>query len=152
MGIIYWLRTLILYRLLHLQTRGVRIALINTSGQILLIRHRLHRLWVFPGGGIKRNELPRVAAIRECNEEVGMDIGSSVTLFGTYKNTRDGKNDTVYLFVARVSDVDIRPPILNVEVGRAQWYDVKRLPEHISEPTKQRILEICTTIPVSDAW
>lgn len=53
-------------------------AIINNQGKILLIRrsHKTSRpgQWCFPGGGVKTNETPAQACIREVAEETGLVV------------------------------------------------------------------------------
>jgi len=44
------------------------------EGATLLHSHKRQDLWLPPGGHIERAELPHEAAIREVNEETGLDI------------------------------------------------------------------------------
>jgi ADP-ribose pyrophosphatase YjhB (NUDIX family) len=45
---------------------------IRADGRIVLVRLTYARGWRLPGGGLKKNEHPRDAAIRELQEEIGM--------------------------------------------------------------------------------
>lgn len=56
-------------------TRDFTVAVFVVSGDhVLLHRHRKLGLWLAPGGHIEPNELPDEAAIRETQEEAGIDI------------------------------------------------------------------------------
>jgi len=44
------------------------------GGRVLLHRHPKQGLWLPPGGHIERDELPHVAAVREVEEETGLDV------------------------------------------------------------------------------
>ncbi len=48
----------------------------NTAGKVLLIRHR-NGTWVFPKGHIDEGEQPLEAAIREVEEEAGIEARAS---------------------------------------------------------------------------
>lgn len=43
-------------------------------GKVLLVRHRKLDSWLGPGGHIDPDELPHLAAIRECREESGLAV------------------------------------------------------------------------------
>ncbi|MEE9253892.1 MAG: RNA pyrophosphohydrolase [Pseudomonadales bacterium] len=52
---------------------NVGIILANEEGQVLWARRVGQDAWQFPQGGIRRNESPRQAMLRELHEEVGLD-------------------------------------------------------------------------------
>jgi 8-oxo-dGTP pyrophosphatase MutT (NUDIX family) len=174
MGFFYWLRKIILYKILSLKTYGVRIAVFY-GDKVLLVRHRAHHLWVFPGGGIKSSEEPKNAAAREFYEETGFIINNSadfsqpytdrLKFFNKFENNSSGKNDIVYLFTI---DLDknkkplslqkfIFPPKRNfldfLEIAETRWFQISNLPKNISTSTRQRILEIKNHhLPISKIW
>ena len=57
----------------------VAIAVIEDAGRILIGRRPIGKplggLWEFPGGRIECNETPAQAAVRECREETGLQVG-----------------------------------------------------------------------------
>lgn len=57
------------------------IALIDIDGRILIAERpegkSMAGLWEFPGGKVEAGELPEAALIRECHEELGIDISAS---------------------------------------------------------------------------
>ncbi len=70
------------YRLLRMlwfvlrpRHRGALVAVWH-DGRVLLVRNSYRRSLSFPGGGVKRNELPAEAAARELQEEVGISARS----------------------------------------------------------------------------
>jgi 8-oxo-dGTP pyrophosphatase MutT (NUDIX family) len=173
MEFFYWLRKIILYKILDLKTYGVRIAAFYGE-KVLLVRHRAHHLWVFPGGGIKSGELPEKAATREFYEETGFIIDSVINsnskkdnilkFFGEFQNTKDDKNDVVYLFNSNLDDnqnisfpensTPLKKNFLDfLEIAEIRWFKISDLPNNISIPTKNRILEIKNqNLPISKIW
>jgi 8-oxo-dGTP pyrophosphatase MutT (NUDIX family) len=108
---------------------------------LVLVRHWYNGLWVMPGGGIKKHEIPEQAAVREIREELGIEISQLDYRLGTYSNTKEGKNDTVHCFVVELRD---RPNIrkrFNLEVSDIAWRSFDSLPEGTSEATRNRIAE-----------
>ena len=59
-------------------TGGVRVAVIDEHGRVLLVRHHYEDeardVWMLPGGAIEDGETSRDAAIREVLEETGLIV------------------------------------------------------------------------------
>ncbi len=167
MAIFYWLRSFFLYKILKIKTFGVRVAIFSNTDKVLLVRHKLHHLWVFPGGGIKRGETPVAAAQRELFEETNFSVTNIFTanfsetnsvnklnFFAKYKNNSIGKLDTVYLFTGFTNEF---LPAKNkndfFEIAEIKWFSLSDLPKNISDSTKNRILEIKNPeFPISKIW
>src|SRR5579862_68606 len=81
--------------LLGISTLGARAIVLNSTNpnQILLVKHTYQSHWYIPGGGIKKNESPRLALLRELKEEVGISVIGEPELFGIYYHTILGVSD-----------------------------------------------------------
>lgn len=101
--------------------------MVENGGKYLLIRNSYGKHgWTFPGGGIKRHELPEDAAKREVKEELGIEL-SDVEKIGEYESRLEYKRDIVYCFHAKVSgDQIIRK---SDEVSEAEWFAPDKIPE-----------------------
>lgn len=44
------------------------------DGQVLLHKHKIHNIWLPPGGHIELDEDPNEAVVREAKEETGLDV------------------------------------------------------------------------------
>ena len=59
-------------------TGGVRVAVFDDAGRVLLVRHHYENeskdVWMLPGGAIEEGETSRDAAIREALEETGLVV------------------------------------------------------------------------------
>ncbi len=65
-----------------------------------------HGLLEFPGGGIEAGEIPEQAAVREIQEEVGLDLQENdLKLMGIYSNHFKNKNVVLYVFISRSYDL-----------------------------------------------
>ena len=57
------------------------IALVDIDNRVLIAKRppgkSMAGLWEFPGGKVEKGELPEAALIRECKEELGIDISAS---------------------------------------------------------------------------
>ena len=93
------------------------------QGQVLLIQNSYVPYSSFPGGGISSRETPAEAAIRECFEEVGLDVGmGSVALDFVTEHRWENKRDTVWMFRLELAEFPtIR--IDNREVVEAAFYE-----------------------------
>jgi 8-oxo-dGTP diphosphatase len=92
------------------------------EGRFLLVRKADSR-WLFPGGKVKRGELPISAAIRELHEETGL-VPSAVAYLFQF----GGKANLHHVFETPVSDLDVPCP-LN-EIAECDWFlagEVSRL-------------------------
>ena len=79
-------------------------AIIKKGNDILLI-HRIKKereYWVFPGGGIEKNDKNKNAAlIRECKEELGVDVEVE-DLFATFEFGEVGKEQREYFYFCKI--------------------------------------------------
>lgn len=51
---------------------GAGILLFNARDEVLIVKPNYLEKWLWIGGSVEDNESPRVAALRECNEEIGV--------------------------------------------------------------------------------
>lgn len=107
-------------------TRGVK-CIVENNGKFLMVKlNYAHHKWTFPGGGVKRKETFKDAAIREAKEETGINV-KDVMFVGYYKTVWEYKNDTVEIYLGHTDDMDIK--IDPVEIEEAKWFDIDKLPE-----------------------
>lgn len=57
----------------HLTATVYLVATINGEAKVLLHKHKTHDIWLGIGGHVEKDENPTEAAIREVNEEVGIN-------------------------------------------------------------------------------
>lgn len=117
-------------------TFGVNIAIFK-SNQILLTKRHDFEVWCLPGGILEANETFTQAAIREANEEVGLDV-RLISLVGIYErpNWRQGSYH-ILLFTAEIigGQLTLQPD----EVIDAQFFPRNRLPEDLLVGQRHRI-------------
>jgi 8-oxo-dGTP pyrophosphatase MutT (NUDIX family) len=135
---IYW-------KTFKVKTRGVRVILIKNN-KVLLVQHRYNNLWVFPGGGVDRDEDLYSGGKREVLEETGYKIKDFELILGSYLNTKEGKDDNVTVLVSRdfilKDNANLFSKILRlVEIKQMEWFDIGYLPKSISRATEERLWE-----------
>jgi 8-oxo-dGTP diphosphatase len=101
-------------------------AIVTLHGRIVLLRRSIepaYGKWVFPGGFVDRGEHPSTAAVREAQEEAGIDIRLEEIL-GIYSHPA---GSPVVLVVYRGAVVGGEPQALDesLEVG---LFDPRELP------------------------
>jgi 8-oxo-dGTP pyrophosphatase MutT (NUDIX family) len=116
---------------------GVK-CVVSNGDRILLVRHTYgSRDWDLPGGAMKRDEEPLVAARREMLEELGIERAEWSKLGEVRKNV-DHRRDTVHCFRAELASPEVE---LNLaEISLAEWFDRDRLPGKLA-PYVESVLE-----------
>lgn len=84
--------------------------------------------WAFPGGFINMDETTEQCAIRELEEETGLQI-TDIQQLGAYsKVDRDPRGRTIT--VAYLAFVDTPLPVKGQDdAAKAQWFSIKNLPK-----------------------
>lgn len=139
------------WRIFKSKTRGARALIIN-DGKVLLIKHTYLPEWYLPGGGIKREESFEEGLRREIKEELRLDI-KKFTLFGIYKNTKEGKIDTekIFLVKEKVNVEKLNPD--SREARELKFFNLDKLPQNTSPGTLRRINEYKSgKYPIKGIW
>ncbi len=104
---------------------------LNEPAQVLLIRRNnppFQNMWALPGGFVDMDESLEAAALRELQEETGLQLSNLEQMHTFGKPDRDprGRNIAVVFtgFVAK-----IMRPKADDDAGDAQWFAVNDLPE-----------------------
>ena len=101
----------------------------NDHTQVLLVKRRDIPVWVLPGGGMDPDETPEEAALREAQEETGLEV----------KITRKVAE---YLPVNRMTrlthvfecSVVSGTPTSTEEASAVQFFDIEKLPKLLPPP------------------
>lgn len=130
-------------------TMGVRAAVLDAEGRVLLVRHTYMPGWFLPGGGIERRETARDALVRELDEEVGVTLAGDPEFVGLYANFREFKSDHVALFAVRAFTM---APRRSSEIAAFDFFAPDALPDETSGGTRRRIREVLHGLPPAERW
>src|SRR6185295_2798601 len=119
-------------------TFGVRAVVLGPDGRVALVKHTYDRYWYLPGGAMKKGEAAEAAVRREIQEEIGVSDPAIERKLGTYFSTKEGKRDTIDVFVVRVPALG---KLQRFEIASAEWFAPDALPADISPATQRRIAE-----------
>ena len=130
---------------------GVRLLALNERGEVLLVRHTYLPGLALPGGGVEPGETCREAAMREAEEEAGLEFAAPPVLFHLYLNRKLENRDHVALFVAR-GVRQPRPPAPRPEILSTGFHSPDALPHDVTPATRQRIGEVLGGETPPDEW
>ena len=138
------------FRLARGLTLGVRVAVSDGDGRILLVRHTYAPGWLFPGGGVERGETALAAARREVAEEAGIIATGTLQLFGLYANEANFPGDHIALYVLEHFEQQERRSSL--EIAEAGFFARDALPEGVTGGTLRRLAEMAGERAVEEMW
>lgn len=117
---IYWF-------LFRPKTLGVK-CVIQNGNEFVMIKNTYGGLkkWLFPGGGVHKNESPEMAVEREIFEELGIKI-FGLEKIGEYKSNKEYKKDNIIVFKAISKTKQLKTD--NKEIAEAQWFKRENLPQ-----------------------
>jgi ADP-ribose pyrophosphatase YjhB (NUDIX family) len=152
------LRERLTTRLAHLSflatrpmTLGVRGAVIDGEGRILLVKHGYVAGWHMPGGGVEPGETCESALGRELAEEANVLLEGPPLLHGLFFNAHVSRRDHVAVYVAkRFRVTGARAP--DREILEARFFPRDALPPDATRGTRARLAEIFDGGPVAALW
>ncbi len=132
-------------------TVGVRGAVFDAQGRVLLVRHGYVDGWHLPGGGVEPGETLLEALSRELLEESNVRVAGAPVLHGIYFNNAATRRDHVALFVVREFEYG-GPLPASFEIQEAAFFAPGGLPEATTAATHRRLGEIMHGTPPSPYW
>lgn len=122
----------------------VRTLITNDKDEILLVRSWFgYQQWSLPGGGIRRGEKPRTAAVRETFEETGVTIDERhCKPLGEFENGDSHAPFTVDCFITQIEKQPAHIAARRrLELLDVAWFSMKHLPSKRSK-TVDRALKL----------
>jgi len=118
-------------------TLGVRGAVLNAAGEVLLVEHTYVHGWHLPGGGVELGETAEQAMARELVEEAGVRITASPRLVAVHANLGRFRGDHVLLY--RVDAWEPCPATSRGEIHQTGWFDPAAMPPDTTAATRRRV-------------
>lgn len=137
-------------RLSRGKTLGVRVAIFDVSGAVMLVKQSYSPGWILPGGGVEKGELLIPSAIREIHEEAGIVAEGPLLLHGIFSNEEMFPGDFVCLYILRQFRREIWKP--DHEILEAKFFPIEQLPTDVTEGSRRRLNEIVKGMPISERW
>ena len=137
-------------RLMRGKTLGVRVAVFDLAGAVMLVKHTYAAGWILPGGGVEKGEQLIAAAIREIHEEAGLIAEGPLTLHGIFSNETVFSGDFVCCYVLRQFRREAWVP--NFEISDASFFALNQLPTDITAGSKRRLDEIMKGQALTEHW
>jgi len=132
-------------------TLGVRGVVLDSKGQVFLVRHSYAPGWHFPGGGVEAGEASIDALARELLEEGNIRIAGSPQLHGLFFNAAHSRRDHVAVYVVREFEWP-SPTVPTWEIPECGFFPTSKLPEATTEATRRRLEEILYGTPATVRW
>lgn len=105
------------------------------NGEVLLSR-RQNTGWadgmlVIPGGHVEAGETPRLAAVREAGEELGLKLTLEDLCFYCVAARKTGEECVAYEFYVKLTDSQIPTNTEPKQCGELIWVDPAHLPQDL---------------------
>lgn len=117
------------------------IALMDSDGHVLLAERpegkSMAGMWEFPGGKVEEGEIPEAALIRECKEELGIDISAAcLAPFAFASHSYDKFHLLMPLYVCRKWEGLVQ----GMEGQRTKWVPINKLSDYPMPPADEPLV------------
>ncbi|MEI2714223.1 MAG: NUDIX hydrolase [Nocardioides sp.] len=108
-------------------------AVVLRREQVLLVHRPRYDDWAFPKGKLDRGEHALAAAVREVQEETGVDIRLGPRLTSQRYDLKNGRQKQVHYWVGRVTaNGDVSKYAANDEIDAVQWLPVAKAAKRLT--------------------
>ena len=125
------------------------LALVEQRDKLVLVRQSYAAGWHLPGGGVKRDEPPAEAVLRELREEIGLSWASEPQLIGIFIRKVWLTTNVIALYRVRDSRFYFKP---NLEVREIVLADPAAPPPGTRPGVRRRLAELMGETPQSPYW
>jgi 8-oxo-dGTP diphosphatase len=111
--------------------------LIVENGEILLLYRKDEEHWEVPGGKVERDESATEAAVREAEEEIGVEVNLEKPFFsGEFEHSGN-----LFLWHAYLAEIESgEPEIREEKFSRLEWFEPGELDDLDLAPNIEMIL------------
>ena len=111
--------------------------LIVEEGKILLLYRKDEQHWEVPGGKVEEDESPTTAAIREAEEEIGVEVALKKPFYsGEFQ-----KDEEIFLWHGYVSKIkEAEPEIQEDKFKELKWVEPNQLDDIEIAPNLEMVL------------
>jgi len=128
------------------------VVLRDASGQVLTVRKRGTERFMLPGGKPEAGESPAQTAVRECAEEIGVDLDpEALRTLGVFTDAAANEADrqvrgTVYVHPA------VPVVAAAAEIAELRWLDPSAapLPQDLAPMLEHQVLPALRDLPAED--
>lgn len=109
--------------------------LLVEDGEVLLIYRSDEEHWEVPGGEVEEDESPTQAAVREAEEEIGVEVELEKPFY-TGEFMKDGE---MFLWHGYIASTDETPSLNEEKFSSLEWVGKERLDELNLAPNLRQI-------------
>ena len=110
--------------------------LIVQDGKILLLYREDEEHWEVPGGKVEEDESPTEAAVREAEEEIGVEVELEKPFYtGEFQ-----KDSEIFLWNGYIASMNGEPEIVEEKFSKLKWFEGSELEEIDLAPNLKMIL------------
>lgn len=119
---------------------GSGVVFFNKSKEILLVKPVYKEVWILPGGVVEKSESPRMAAVREVKEEIGLHIKNLQMVCLDWKSQDIYDNYQFIFYGGALSKKQIAKIVLqNRELSEYKFFSVNRANVLLSQAMARRL-------------
>src|SRR5688572_12646505 len=118
------------------KAHGVHAVAFTPDGRIVLVRHSYAKGWRLPGGGMRSDEAPADAILRELREEIGLRAWTGMRHVRNFEHRPDFRRGESALF--RIDGVAFEGR-RSLEIDAIEAFDPERLPAEATAFTREMI-------------